>query len=99
MTFRPENIPDFVAAFNARKDQIRTFNGCMGVELLQDVNQGNILFTYSTWTNVAALEEYRQSDLFNTTWSEVKKWFCEKPEAWSVKKAEYPVKLKWPDLA
>ncbi len=86
MTFQPEKVNDFIGAFNSRKDLIGNFEGCSGVELLRDMNQPNIFFTYSNWQNQQALEKYRQSQLFKTTWNEVKKWFNGKPEAWSLEK-------------
>jgi heme-degrading monooxygenase HmoA len=87
MTFRPEKAGDFINAFEARKELIAGFEGCSGVELLREINQPNIFFTYSKWQNEAALEKYRQSELFQSTWDEVKQLFSGKPEAWSVEKA------------
>ena len=84
MTFQPERTDDFIKAFEARKNLIGNFEGCTGVELLRDINQPSIFFTYSKWQSAQALEKYRQSDLFISTWDEVKKWFNGKPEAWSV---------------
>jgi autoinducer 2-degrading protein len=84
LTFRPEKANDFIAAFELRKGLIASFKGCSGVELLRDIDHTNIFFTYSKWADKAALEEYRKSELFNTTWDEVKQLFNGKPEAWSV---------------
>ena len=84
MTFDPKKTNDFIKAFEARKDLIGNFEGCTGVELLRDMQQGNVFFTYSKWQSEAALEKYRQSELFISTWDEVKKWFSGKPEAWSL---------------
>ncbi len=86
MTFKPENVDDFIHAFEARKELIAGFEGCSGVDLLRDINQTNIFFTYSHWQNESALEKYRQSELFQTTWDLVKQLFNDKPEAWSVEK-------------
>ncbi|HWB62776.1 MAG TPA: antibiotic biosynthesis monooxygenase family protein [Chitinophagales bacterium] len=84
MTFAPGAENSFIAAFEKRKHLIGGFEGCSGVKLLRDINQPNVFFTYSTWASEAALEKYRQSELFVSTWDEVKKWFAGKPEAWSV---------------
>jgi quinol monooxygenase YgiN len=84
MTFQPERTKDFIKAFESRKDLIGNFEGCAGVELLRDIQQENVFLTYSKWQSEQALELYRQSELFQTTWDEVKKWFNGKPEAWSV---------------
>ena len=84
MAFRPEKVGDFINAFEARKELIAGFEGCSGVDLLRDINQPNIFFTYSKWQEEASLEKYRQSELFQSTWAEVKQLFNDKPEAWSV---------------
>lgn len=85
MVFRPEEVDTFLALFNERKHLIGEFEGCSGVELLRDIDNASILFTYSKWDNEASLERYRQSELFNSTWQLTKKLFAGKPEAWSVR--------------
>ena len=84
MTFAEDKVEHFVDTFNQRKHLIASFEGCSGVELLRDINDPRIFFTYSKWDSAASLEKYRQSELFNTVWDTVKKWFAGKPEAWSV---------------
>ena len=85
MNFRPDKVNDFKSVFEERKHLIASSKGCEGVELLRDISNPDIFFTYSKWKDELSLEEYRQSELFNEVWSEVKKWFNDKPEAWSVK--------------
>jgi quinol monooxygenase YgiN len=84
LTFKPENVDAFVNTFDEKKHFIASFNGCIGVELLRDINNPNIFFTYSKWNNAESLERYRISELFVSTWDTVKKLFGDKPEAWSV---------------
>jgi quinol monooxygenase YgiN len=84
MNFRPEKVYDFISVFQERKHLIASSAGCAGVELLRDISNPNVFFTYSKWQDETSLENYRQSELFNEVWSEVKKWFAAKPEAWSV---------------
>ena len=84
ITFREEFVNDFTTVFNTNKHLIRGFIGCNGVELLRDVSNPAIFFTYSKWEDEASLEAYRNSTLFNEVWSTVKKWFSDRPEAWSV---------------
>ena len=84
ITFREEFVNDFTTVFNTNKHLIRGFDGCNGVELLRDVSNPAIFFTYSKWEDEASLEAYRNSTLFNEVWSTVKKWFSDRPEAWSV---------------
>jgi heme-degrading monooxygenase HmoA len=45
-----------------------------------------VFFTYSYWETEQDLENYRNSELFDTVWSFTKKLFNDKPEAWSVDK-------------
>jgi hypothetical protein len=84
MTFQAGKIEIFKVLFEARKEQIRGFNGCEYLELLQNVNQPNIFFTYSFWNSETDLNAYRDSELFKDTWAKTKVLFDEKPEAWSV---------------
>ena len=86
MTFRPDTVNDFTALFEARKDTIRNFPGCMHLELWQDTVHENIFFTYSHWRSSADLDHYRFSEFFKDTWSKTKALFLEKPQAWSVNK-------------
>jgi hypothetical protein len=84
MTFQANKIEIFKVLFEARKEQIRGFNGCEYLELLQNVNQPNVFFTYSFWNSETDLNAYRDSELFKDTWAKTKVLFDEKPEAWSV---------------
>ena len=84
MTFREEEVDTFLnEVFEHSKNRIRAFPGCRHMELLQDLNKPNVLFTLSFWDDEAALEAYRQSELFQTTWAKTKILFAEKAEAWS----------------
>lgn len=85
MTFREEATQTFLDdVFEHSKDRIRAFPGCRHMELLRQIGQPNVLFTLSIWDNEAALEAYRQSELFQTTWARTKILFAEKAEAWSL---------------
>ena len=86
MGFQPDKIDAFFENFEANKNQIRNFEGCSFLELYRDKNNTNQFFTYSYWKDEAALEKYRQSELFQTVWAQTKVWFSQKPEAWSVDK-------------
>ena len=86
MTFQQDKVNEFLAEFEAKKAQIGSFPGCQSVELLNDLANPNIFFTYSVWNSEDDLEHYRNSELFNVTWETVKKLFAAKPEAWSVTK-------------
>lgn len=88
LTFERDKINDFLANFDKNKDHIRGFKGCQFLELYRDKDHPTIFFTYSYWDDEADLENYRNSTLFKTIWSTTKKWFADKPEAWSVDKIE-----------
>lgn len=85
MTFKPEYIQDFKTVFNSNKELIAAVKGCNHVELLQDVNNPNVFFTFSLWENTEYLDAYRQSELFTGVWAKTKVLFDDKPEAWSLK--------------
>lgn len=86
MTFKQEEIENFLELFHAKKQYIRGFDGCDFLELYQDKNNSSIFFTYSYWKSEDSLENYRHSDLFKEVWAETKIKFNAKPEAWSVDK-------------
>jgi quinol monooxygenase YgiN len=86
MSFHEDKIPAFMENFDGVKDKIRNAPGNRFLELYQDKDNKNIFFTYSYWETEADLENYRQSELFNTVWTFTKTLFNAKPEAWSVDK-------------
>jgi len=86
MSFHEEKIPDFLENFETVKDKIRKAEGNRFLELYQDKNDKCIFFTYSYWETEEDLENYRQSELFNSVWDFTKRLFNAKPEAWSVDK-------------
>lgn len=88
MTFKPENVETFLNHFREHKTSIRNFTGCQHLELLRDINDDNIFFTYSHWSAPENLEVYRQSDLFRSVWKVTKPLFEARPEAWSVQREE-----------
>lgn len=84
MNFKDENVERFLEVFNSSKNLIRNFEGCSHLELLNDINNKNIFFTYSHWKEEQDLENYRNSDLFKGVWAETKILFNVKAEAWSL---------------
>lgn len=83
MSFREDGIEAFKEIFAESKDKIRAFPGNRHVELLQDISNPGIFFTYSKWESAQALENYRGSELFESTWAQTKALFNDKPLAWS----------------
>ena len=84
MTFKEDSVEDFLKVFESSKLQIASFHGCKGLKLIQDVSHPNVIFTYSVWDSEDHLNGYRNSQLFNETWSRTKILFNDKPAAWSV---------------
>lgn len=85
MTFEPTACPQFLEIFEASKDKIRSFPGCRHLELWRCTapNQ-HVFMTHSHWDSEQALETYRHSELFRTTWAKTKSLFSDRPEAWSL---------------
>ncbi|MEN9699428.1 MAG: hypothetical protein RLZZ301_626 [Bacteroidota bacterium] len=81
--FQEAHLASFLNHFERVKEQVATFPGCAGMQLLQDKKDPCCLFTYSIWENEAALAAYRQSDLFASIWPTIKPWFASAAEAWS----------------
>ena len=88
MTFREDQLPAFHAIFDQSKRAIRAFPGNRHLELLRDPDQPNVRMTYSQWESADALEAYRQSELFRTTWAATKVLFAERPVAFSGERLE-----------
>ncbi|MEZ4908100.1 MAG: putative quinol monooxygenase [Saprospiraceae bacterium] len=85
MSFENEKIDNFLSVFSESKSKIRAYEGCLSLKLLRDDNNKNVFFTLSKWENTESLENYRNSELFKTTWSRTKILFNDKPQAWSTK--------------
>jgi quinol monooxygenase YgiN len=83
LTISPSKKEEFRTIFITNKEHIRSFEGCLHVELLQDKKYENIFFTYSKWEGEEFIEKYRKSELFGGVWKKTKACFCAPPEAWS----------------
>ncbi|MEL7221608.1 MAG: antibiotic biosynthesis monooxygenase family protein [Bacteroidota bacterium] len=84
MTFRPEEVDNFLALFAERSPKIRARKGCVYLELWRSREPSNVLFTYSLWESEEDLNAYRHSELFGDTWKRTKALFADGPKAWSV---------------
>lgn len=80
MSFAEENIIPFLDNFETVKQKIRNFEGCQFLELYRDKHNTNIFFTYSYWNTEDDLNNYRDSDLFQSVWTKTKQMFNAKPE-------------------
>ncbi len=83
MTFRPGAVDTFLEHFDRVAPSIRAFGGCEHLELWQDLHAPTRCTTYSLWRSEQALEAYRESELFRSTWSVVKPLFAAPPHAFS----------------
>jgi heme-degrading monooxygenase HmoA len=88
LTFKLEKVDVFFGVFNAVKSKIRNFEGCSHLEVWNDVSNSNVYYTYSYWESEEALNNYRNSKLFNDVWSKTKVLFSDPAEAWSVSQLE-----------
>ncbi len=88
MTFRKDEINSFKKIFDESNAFIKAFPGCTEVKLLQDKINPAILFTISHWESLEHLENYRSSQLFESTWARTKVLFDSKPEAWSMEEVK-----------
>lgn len=77
-------IAEFKILFQSLQVKIAAFEGCQGVQLLQDEHNPEVFFTISTWDDATKLENYRKSPFFQKTWAVVKPNFKSKAEAWSL---------------
>lgn len=84
MHFEQDKVETFLEIFKGSKDRIRAFPGCLHLELLQDHKNPGIFATFSHWESEEALDAYRESELFKSTWAQTKVLFCEKPHAYSM---------------
>ena len=83
MTFDPARLDDFLALFAEARPKIAAAPGCRHLELWQDARFPNVLTTFSRWDDADALEAYRRSDLFRTTWARTTPMFAAAPVAHS----------------
>ncbi|MCY7360158.1 MAG: antibiotic biosynthesis monooxygenase [Rudanella sp.] len=88
MTFQEDKLDAFQQIFNNSKTHIRAFPGCRHLQLLSDLDHPSVRMTYSHWDSPEALENYRQSELFRTTWATTKVLFADKPVAFSAGQLE-----------
>ena len=84
MTFRPDRLDAFLGeVFRPSAPKIRAFPGCRHLALWRDARFPNVLTTYSHWDDAEALERYRTSELFRTTWARTTPLFAAAPVAHS----------------
>ena len=86
LTLKEDKADDFKAFVTPKVPLIKGFDGCEGLEFLQDTNESNVFYTISLWQSEEALNSYRASELFGTIWPNVKPWFKDKALTYSMNK-------------
>ena len=81
MSFNESDVTSFLSLFHESSERIRAVSGCNHLELWQDMDQPNVMTTYSLWDSVEALGAYRESELFRTTWEKARTFFDASPVA------------------
>lgn len=89
MSFKPDKVGDFMDMFKRSKKKISAFSGCHHLALHRDQHEVNVYFTVSHWESSKHLELYRKSDLFKSTWGQVKPLFNAEPLAYSLTEVDY----------
>lgn len=83
LTFQEHQVSEFLKTFEANGPKIRAFEGCLSLELVQDIYRPYVFFTISKWENEASLNAYRNSAIFKKTWKTIKSFFSLPAHAWS----------------
>ncbi len=86
LTFLPGKTEEFLGLYRATHEKIKASKGCSHLELLYDIHNPDVLFTYSLWDSEDDLLNYRSSEFFNYTWSRAKPLFAGEAEAWTLEK-------------
>jgi heme-degrading monooxygenase HmoA len=91
LTLLQDEVETFLSIFNDSKNKVKSFPGCLHLELLRDVDNPAVMFTLSHWESLDALNKYRNSEFFKNTWSKTRLLFAAKASAWSVEVLGEPV--------
>ncbi len=84
MHFRQDAIEEFKALFAKQKEHIRKSDGCLYLELIQDIAHPQSFYTYSHWRDQESLNKYRHGALFSEVWPATKRLFDQPPTATSL---------------
>lgn len=84
LVFQEDKIEEFQANFAQVRNKIKAMPGCHDVNLYQDAQEKHVFYTISLWDNETALDNYRHSELFKSTWKVTKAMFAGKPVAYSL---------------
>jgi quinol monooxygenase YgiN len=88
MSFQLDKLNAFLQHFEQHRQQIRYFEGCQYLQILQDAQNPNVLFSYSYWASAEHLEAYRRSEFFQLVWRYTKTLFDAPPQAWTTQQLD-----------
>ena len=85
MDLKPGRKEMFMAIFDQVRTSIETQPGCLGLEIWESMHEHQYsIWTISSWQSVQHLDQYRESELFRKTWTQVKPLFSSKAQAWTL---------------
>ena len=84
MHFAAEGVKLFSELFKKHRVAMASVEGCLSLEVFSVADKPFSYATISKWQSPEHLENYRQSELFNTIWKKIKPYFASKAEAFTL---------------
>ncbi|GAB4282635.1 MAG: hypothetical protein Kow0068_07300 [Marinilabiliales bacterium] len=84
MEINEADIDSYLEKVQSVLDKIKSFDGCVSINILNDKEVSNRFFSYSTWESEEKLDAYRNSEWFKQIWSEIRQYFKSPAQAWMV---------------
>jgi len=72
LTFLEGESLTFWKLIEPKLSLIRNFQGCSHLEIWQDLQDPNVMTSYSIWESEEHLNAYRKSSLFGEVWPQIK---------------------------
>jgi hypothetical protein len=88
MHFTDEGSELFLELFKKHRVAMASVEGCHSLEMFSVADKPFSYATISKWESATHLENYRQSELFNTIWKKIKPTFASKAEAFTLVKTD-----------
>jgi len=83
LTFCPDAVDTFLDRFDESAPRVRAFPGCRRLELWRDPDTPTAFTTLTYWDDPDALDAYRESELFTSTWAAVTPLCADRPQVHS----------------
>ena len=81
---KEEYSEDFLTLFKSSEKAIRSFKGCLHLEIFRDISHKEVFYTLSKWESEKHLNAYRNSKFFQETWKIAKVLFKYKAITYSL---------------